>query len=1060
MRQKTLQKVFLRLSAVLSGLALVLTTSLNAQVSGTITDADSGEPLIGASILIQGTGTGTVSDIDGNYTLDAKSGDVLEVSYTGYATQTITVGASTLIDVALSQGLLIDEVVVTGYSAQSRKNVSGAVSSVEPAELTTLPASSIESALQGRVAGVQVSTSGVPGSGTLVRIRGFGTINNNQPLYIVDGIPVQGGIIELNPNDIKSMTVLKDASSASIYGSRASNGVIIITTKNGSVTGKPTLTLDVYAGSQWAANFPEFVTPQQFAELEAFEKPRNLGQPVGNSFYGTGSNAVLPDYLWPIGGSTSTVDESTYAYSNDLAVWNGITRANKSGTDWFDEIFNPALVQNYNLSATGGDENGQYAIGVGYLDQEGTRIYSGFDRSNLRANSLYRIKDWLRVGENLTVSYSREKGNRSVAGSGTLIDMAARQPSIIPVYDISGTNFSSNKGLGSASNNPVQAALYASDNINKKIRALGSAFLEVDLMPNLTAKTTFSVDFANSDFRNISRKVPNDSEPRLGNSVSRGTNQVLNTTWYNTLNYSETFADDHDVTVLVGTEAIKNEFTQFGASRIQFLLEDVDFMVINAGPTDGQNTNGFRAESSLFSVFGKLDYAFQGKYLLSGTVRRDGSSRFGRNNRFAIFPAVSAGWRVSDEPFFNSGFINELKIRGGWGKTGNQNIDNLAQFTLFSTAEVTTANYAIAGGNNSVSTGIQGTNIGNPDLKWEETTDINIGLDASLLDNKISFSLDVYKRNTEDLLLGVLPSTLLGVVGAQTRNIGEVENRGFDITLGYDDQFGDGLNFSTNVVISRYENEVVSLAESIDFIAAGNFRSNQYTRTAPGFPISSFFGLQVDGIFQSQAEVDAHAEQPNKAVGRFKFNDVNGDGVINAEDRTFLGSPHPDFTLGWNTDISYKGFDFNMFWQGSFGNEVAELTRLFTDLQQFQGQRSVRVLQSFGREGVNNADAILPIYGTITAEENAPNSYYIQDGTYFRLKNISLGYTLGKDIVNSIGMESLRIYVQGNNLVTLTTYEGVDPEIQWVGGSDLSLGLDGGFWPVPRSLQFGITAKF
>ena len=371
----------------------------------------------------------------------------------------------------------------------------------------------------------------------------------------------------------------------------------------------------------------------------------------------------------------------------------------------------------------------------------------------------------------------------------------------------------------------------------------------------------------------------------------------------------------------------------------------------------------------------------------------------------------------------------------------------------------------IAGSDNSASTGIQGTNIGNPDLKWEETTDINLGLDATLLDNKISFSLDLYKRNTNDLLLGVLPSTLLGVVGAQTRNVGEVENKGFDISLGYDDNFGSDLNFSTNFVISRYENEVIALDESLDFIAAGNFRSSQYTRTLPGYPISSFFGLQVDGIFQTQAEVDAHADQANKAIGRFKFADVDGNGVIDAEDRTFLGSPHPDFTLGWNTDLNYKGIDFNMFWQGSFGNEIAELTRLFTDLQQFQGQRSVRVLQSFGRDGVNNADAILPIYGTITAEENGPNSYYIQDGTYFRLKNVSLGYTLGKDIVSAIGMESLRIYIQGNNLVTFTNYTGVDPEVQFIGGDnnnqgDLSLGLDGGFWPVSRSFQFGVTAKF
>ena len=706
----------------------------------------------------------------------------------------------------------------------------------------------------------------------------------------------------------------------------------------------------------------------------------------------------------------------------------------------------PFKIITYQLQ--GGTDQAQYALGVGHLRQEGVRIHSGFERTNIRANSLFRITDRFRVGENLTVSYSREKGDRGVAGSGSIIDMAARQPSIIPVFDISGVNYSSNKGLGSASNNPVpNRPEQRKNNLNKKIRALGSFFVELDILENLTAKTSFSVDFANTDGRNITLFVPNDSEPRLGNSVNRSTNQALNWTWYNTLSYNTTLADDHDISVIAGTEAIQNEFTNFGASRIQFLLEDLDFMVLNAGPADGQNAFGQRFESSLFSIFGKVDYAFKGKYLLSGTLRRDGSSRFGANNRFAIFPAVSVGWRVSDEDFFNSTFINQLKIRGGWGRTGNQEIDNLAQFTLFSTAETTTSTYSITGGNNSVRTGIQGTNIGNPDLKWEETTDINIGIDAAFANNHMNFSFDVYKRNTENLLLAVPPSTLLGEVGSQFRNVGEVQNTGFDFSLGYTNTFANGLSFDMTVVASRYKNEVIALDESIGFISAGDFRSNQYTRTQAGFPISSFFGLEVDGIFQTQAEVDSHADQPNKGVGRFRFTDINGDGTVNADDRTYLGDPHPDFTLGWNTSLGYKNFDFNMFWSGSFGNDIAELTRLFTDLQQFQGQRSDRVLQSFGRTGVANEDAILPIYGTITAEENAPNSYYIQDGTYFRMKNAAIGYTLGKDIASKIGMQKLRIYIQANNMLTFTAYDGVDPEVQWVGGNDLSLGLDGGFLP-------------
>jgi len=1055
--RKGITTFLIRFCAVLFITCLSSNLSLaQSLISGIVTDNSSGDPLVGASVVVKGTTTGTLTGDDGSFRINASPGNILLVSYVGYVSQEITVTSASNYPIGMVLGSL-DEVLITGYTSQSKKNVSGAVASVEVDELKSLPVGNIEASLQGRVAGVTVSTSGVPGSPSLVRIRGFGTINSNQPLYIVDGLPVQGGIVELNPNDIKEMTVLKDASAASIYGSRASNGVIIITTKNGSAGGKSTLTFDASVGTQYFNNFPEFVTVEQLANLENWEKPTNLGQPTGSAIYGTGTSAVIPNYLWPIGANT--VDESEYFYSTDLSLWNGITRTNPAGTDWFDEIFNPGLIQNYNLSASGGSQNAQYAISVGHLNQEGHRIYSGFERTNVRANGLFRIRDNLRVGQNIAVSYSKETGDRQIQGAQSIIDMASRQPGIVPVYDISGVNYSSNKGLGSASNNPVQMAFQAQDNINNKIRALASAFLEWDIIDGLTAKTSFSTDFANSDFRGIGRAVPNDSEPRLGNSLARSTNQVLNWTWYNTLTYSKTIGEVHDFNVLVGTEAIQNTFRSFGAQRIQFLLEDVDFMVINSGPTDGQSTNGQRFESTLFSLFGKVDYSFAGKYLLSATLRRDGSSRFGQISRYAVFPAFSLGWRISDEDFFNSGFINELKLRAGWGRTGNQNISDLAQFTLYSTAEIVTATYDITGSNNSIQTGIQGTNLGNPNLKWEETTDINVGLDGSLLNNSLTFSLDVYQRNTTDLLLQVPPSTLLGIVGNQFRNVGEVENKGFDLSLGYNNYASNGaFTYDFNFSISRYKNEIVALDEAIDFISAGGFRSNNYTRTLTGFPISSFYGLQVEGLFQTQAEVDGHAAGADKRVGGFKFTDINGDNVIDADDRTFLGSPHPDFTLGWNTTLGWKNFDLNMFWTGTFGNELLLLTRLFTDLQQFQGNRSVNVLQSFGRPGVANEDAILPPYGTISASENGPNSYYVEDGSYFRLKNLALGYTLNN--LGNLGLESVRIYVQGNNLLTFTNYEGLDPEIQYVGNTDLNLGLDGGFYPIPRSIQAGVRVSF
>lgn len=1025
--------------------------SQSTTITGQITDSD-GFGLPGVTIVQVGTTNGTISDIDGNYSIAVPIGSQVQFSFIGYATEIVTVGTESVINLSMAtDSKVLEEIVVTGYSSQSRKNIIGAVTSIDVDDIKELPVSTAEQSLQGRAAGVNVTSSGQPGTGASVRIRGYGTIGNNEPLYIIDGVPSNRGLGDINPNDIKSIQVLKDASAASIYGARAGNGVIIVTTKNGSVDGKSRITVDLSYGSQTVGNLPELMNPQQLSEY-IWELQKNAGQSPSHGQYGTGATPVLPEYI--NGDPSKPYDK----------VSNAWTKANKSGTDWFDEIFRAAPITNANISASGGNDQGQYALSVGYLNQQGTVIHTNYERYNLRVNTLFRVRDRIRVGENFSLTFGDQVGlPGGINGSGNAISNAFRSPAIIPVYDEMG-NFGGSKG-GELTNaaNPVAVLFRSKDNNQTSLRALGGAFLEVDLLEGLTAKTSMNINIQNWEQKSFAYPNPEDIEgnptgTRLTQDQGRGTSW----TWYNTLNYSKTFGV-HTVSALVGTEAIQSDYQQFGANRSGFFSTSQDYWYLNAGE-GGIGNYGYGSFSSLFSIFGKLDYDFQGKYLVSGTIRRDGSSRFGENERYGIFPAFNLGWRISDEAFLqNNALISDLKVRLGWGQTGNQEIGDYRYAPAFATSLGESA-YDIAGTNSSVASGFHQTVSANADVKWETTTTLNVGLDAALT-NGFSLTFDWYNRATSDLLIQVpLPSTA-GITANPYINVGSVTNTGIDIGLNYATNITSDLSLDVGVVFGTYRNEVTDFGGPNVNFNGGQVREFFANRSQEGYPLASFYGLEADGIFQNQAEVDAHAEQTGKAVGRVRYKDQNDDGIINLDgDRTFIGNPHPDFTYGVNVNLNYKKLSVNIFGNGVQGNEIFNANKYFTHFNSFQGTRSTDLLNSFGYPGATVDPELPQVNLSAPAQEYNSTSFFVEDGSYFRLKNLQIGYTIDKSVLSMLGDASVKAYIQGTNLLTSTKYTGLDPEVGisnfYNGGADLSIGVDSGFYPVQRTLSVGLSATF
>lgn len=1071
----------------LTVLFLLFTSLTFAQkkVSGKVTDGESGVGLPGVTVSIKGTTKGTTTDVNGAYSLEgASESNVLVYSSIGYVTQEITVGSKSVLDVAMqSDTKALQEVVVTGYASQRKKDITGAVTVVNAKELTATPAASVTQMLQGRASGVVVGNDNSPGGGTMVRIRGFGSVNNNSPLYVIDGVPTQGTLNQINPNDIESMQVLKDASAASIYGARAANGVVIITTKKGKV-GEPNITFDYYTGTQRPGKMLDLMNTQELgqylylADIGAGKNPSAISPSVQYKF-GANGEQTIADYIYPNVYGTLP---SNYTYTNDIADPNlgktafNITKANKEGTDWQDVIFDPAPISNYQLGATGGTNSGKYAISANYFKQDGILRYTKYNRVSVRANTEFK-KGKFTFGENFSFAYDQRQGITNNNESNPIM-FAIRVHPIIPVFDITGgpvelggTNsspyngFAGSKGvnLGNAPN-PLARLYREKDNITHGTHVFGNVFAEVDILKGLKARTSLGLEYNQYNRSEYFHRDIEAAEARNANSLNVINSLDRSVTWFNTLNYNKTFGA-HDVNVLVGTEAVTTYAFGFQASRSSFAFDDLEYRYLNSGSAAGLSNAGDGATmSALFSQFGKVNYSFKDIYLADFTLRRDGSSRFSAANRYAIFPAFSVGVRMSEFDFMKDlKFVNDMKVRVGWGKTGNQLIPNVYNaYTLYA-ADPSNNAYDINGTGSSIVGGFDLVQFGNPNGKWETTTSTNIGLDAVMFNSKLEAVIDLYKRVTSDMLTQIAIPRTAGTGTIPFTNIGEVENKGIDVGLNYRDKIGN-FRYQIGLSVGHYKNKVIKLNNDPNATIFGfTTRLPAISATKAGLPIASYYGYIVDGIIKDDAEAAASPKFGTYTrAGVFKFRDVNGDGVITAADRTIIGNPHPDFTYGINLNLGYKNFDLAIFGQGVQGNEIFNYVKYWTDFNTFQGNRSKAMLYDSWKQPGD--DAKLPRLNSGDATSQQISTYFIEDGSYLRLKNIQLTYTLPNSITKKAGLSNVQVYLQGQNMFTFTKYSGLDPDINLrTSGNDnqdIHMGIDEGAYPVAKSYLVGLRLGF
>ena len=1063
-------------------------TNADVTVSGKVSDEE-GQPLPGVNILLKGTTNGTTTDANGDYTLTvADENGILVFSFIGYTTQEVSIANRSSINVTLTADMIsLSEVVVTGYGSQSKREITGAVSSIDSKDLLAVPSTNLAQAMQGRVAGVVVGNENSPGGGVMVRIRGFGTINDNSPLYVIDGTPTKGDLNSLNLNDIESIQVLKDASAASIYGSRAGNGVVIVTTKKGK-NGPPKITYDAYYGTQRPGKSLDLLNTQQYADLlwESRKNAANIGTMVNgvitnptpvnptSAQFGNGATPVIPDYIFPSGAfeGDPRVDPANYTNNIDEAGFGStkflITKANKEGTDWMDVIFNPAPIQNHQIGVSGANDGGRYAMSLNYFNQDGIMEYTSFDRYSMRVNTEFNISPRVRIGESFQTSYSERIGQPNGNNSeSNPISFAYRIQPIIPVRDIMG-NFAGTKGVDlDNSRNPMADLWRNKDNVEKTVRFFGNAYAEADILENLTARTQFGIDYSNYNFRNYTIRDYESAESRGTNSMTTTNSFEYTWTWYNTLTYNFDINDDHKFNIIVGNEAIKNNYEIFTASRSRFSVDDLYNRYLDAGNGGTASNTGTGSAWNLASEFGKVNYSFVSKYLLDLTLRRDRSSRFAKEFSIAYFPSVSAGWRLSQESFMaNFDFINDLKIRAGWGQTGNQEIGNYNSFTQFGT-DPRTSFYDLNGARNSSLQGYELIQFGNPNAKWETTTSANIGVDASLMNSKLDVSLDWYVRETTDMLFPVEVQLTHGIAVNPFQNIGSMSNKGLDLSMNYNGATMKGdLTFNIGVNFSTYRNNVIKTDGNPNTRYFGfSQRISSMAVTQQDHPISSFFGYTIDGIFDTDEEGLSHATQfgggANNKAGQFIFRDVDNNGVINASDQSIIGSPHPDFTYGININVNYKAFGLTLFGQGVQGNEIFNFVRYWTDFPTFGGNRSERMLNDSWRPG--KTDAKLPQPKSSDVISSNPSTYYLEDGSYLRMKNIQLSYTLPASILSKLHGSRALIYIQGQNLLTATKYTGLDPEINlrnYASGSDRQIGVDEGSYPVAKSILLGVNLTF
>jgi len=1082
----------LALVAVMS----VSSTMLLAQertITGKVIDPD-GASMPGVNIIVKGTSKGTVTDTDGNYSIGAQATDVLLFTFIGYTSQEVAVGTQTAVNVTLASDLKsLDEVIITGYSVDKRRELTGSVSTVKTKDLTFAPTGNIEQMLQGRVPGVTVITNGQPGTTSQIRVRGFGAFGGNQPLYIVDGVPTQD-VSFLNPDDIESTTVLKDAASASIYGARAAAGVIVYTTKKGKKDQKLNVTYDNMIGFTSPGKGQSMMNPTDFATwtwnaikntaIQNGQDPTQALKDFNHPQFGNGTTPNIPDYI-NVGGKSGVMgplDLAAEKLKYNVDPRNGsiyqVVESNKQGTDWYKAITRNAPIVRQTLGFSGGGENHRYYLGLSMQDQQGILLNNSFKRYAMRANTEFNVLKNLRVGENLQFTYTQALGvTGALGGQGISADendilSAFRMPSIIPIHDVfGGYAGTAAKGFNNP-RNPVAARDGNANNKNFNTLAYGNVYAELDPIPGLTLRTSIGGSY-NSNFNtNYSRWQYENSENNSAFGFNQASGYSFGWTFTNTATYRKTF-NDHGLELLVGQEALNAadparigtvgagwQTNQGGLNPFSW-----DPNYINEGNvTPTTPTSQYFKGINFSSLFGSFKYSFKEKYILSGVIRRDGSSRFGANNRYGVFPAVSAAWRISSENFMQnlSGVVSDLKIRAGIGSMGNSNnVDPNNQYSLYG-GDKANSSYDITGSNSSAQTGFYRTRIGNASAKWETSITKNIGIDGNFLDGKLDVIIDVWEKDTKDLLYQ-LPITATAGFNASppSVNIAKMVNKGVDIFLGTKGTIKQTVGYEASINGSFLSNKITSIAPGQTYLTTINpgFRGINPIRNQLGYSISSFYGYQVVGLFKDDADVKNSAQQSGAAPGRFHYKDINGDGVIDDKDRTWLGSPVPKFTGGLNLTFRYKGFDLSTYLYTSLGNKIFNQSKWFTDFYpSFQGASiSNRVKDSWTFE---NPHGSIPIFESASnfSTNTQANSFYVESGSYMRMQNLTLGYTLPAALLDRLKMTKLRLYVSTNNVFTITKYNGLDPAVG--GAADTNFGIDVGNYPVTRSFTAGLNLGF
>jgi TonB-linked SusC/RagA family outer membrane protein len=1057
------------------------------KVTGTVKD-NKGEPLIGVNVVERGTTNGTITDFDGRYSVDVGANAVLVFSYVGYLSQTIPATGNVVNVELLEDSQSLDEVVVVGYGTQQKKDITGSVAVVDTKELMKSSGSSASQQLQGKAAGVYIGTTGVPGSPTMVRIRGINTVNDNGPLYVIDGVSSRNSDLStISPNDIESMQVLKDASAAAIYGAQAANGVILITTKKGTKTGQPVLTYDGYFGLQKSGkrydtlNSEERLKWEWDAQMNYFNLVGSNERPNHLQFGDGGDHFIAPNLLTTQGaGGRQDINPANYASDNLMAAF--------SDTDWWDEVDRVAPMESHQISLQGGSDKGQYNMSVGYFDQKGTVIETFYTRYTARANSSYNIRPWLRFGENFSYTWTKDLGRSPETGEATIYSWAGyRSTPWVPVRDIQGEYAGSVLAGTGNWQNAVAEIERQRGNYWSNSRIFGNIWAEVDLYKGLTYRNSFGIDYTNNYSYRMGKRTPEFSEGGGGQSrLTEESGFNFRWVWTNTLSYTQTFNEVHRLTALLGTEAIRDGLGRsMNGQRVNFLYPyNQDTWVLNLGENNDQRVaeSSYKGEFALFGIFGRVDYAFSDKYLVTGILRRDGVSRFSANNRYGVFPSVSAGWRMSEEAFMENtrNWLDDFKLRVGYGQTGNSEIPRKTNFAYEFTTDPEKTSYDLGGANSSAYTGYRLQRYGNEDTKWESVDSYSVGLDATFLNGKYGLGLEWYNKKTSNMLL---PATYSGLAGEPDKpyiNFGDMKNTGIDATFNYRDSRGD-FAWDVSLNLSHYKNEVVRLSEADDYAIYQNgvrMDAGPVTRTTKGRPISEFFGYKVVGFYENVDDVmscqplgqDLNRDDARAWVGRFKYQDTDNDGSLTAADRVTLGSPHPDLIAGLNVGLTYKNFDFTMFWYSTIGNELFNNVKAFTDFNLFRGQRSPASLYQSWKPGADNSKAILPL---LNAQDNysgvTPSSYFVEDASYLALKNVQIGYTLPKELLRKATIQSLRVYVQAENTLILTKYSGLTPEITNTDigsdvndgtGADLRKGLDMGGYPTVMRFIVGLNFVF